>query len=84
MEFPGENRYIFLGKEMFGFETQSEIVSWQKTGNNGKFHGNNGSASGSTSCYDKIWVQVDYAKLTVDILTRQPQTIAPLQSGEIW
>ena len=37
MEFPGENRYIFLGKEMFGFETQSEIVSWQKTGNNWNF-----------------------------------------------
>eukprot|EP00435_Cladocopium_sp_Y103_P051783 s749_g16.t1 len=24
----GENRYIFLGKEMFGFETQSEIVKF--------------------------------------------------------
>lgn len=37
MEFPGENRYIFLGEKMFGFETQSEIVGWQKSGTTGNW-----------------------------------------------
>ena len=69
MEFPGENRYIFLGEKMFGFETQSEIVGWQKSGTTGNWW-TTMDWNLDQLCFISIYIfeperiKVDYAKLT--------------------